>query len=287
MRNSCRLRQFRETRAKWAGGAVACTASVYFSTGRSTIILAVILGGVAYVVTRARPVSKARFLAGIAALGVTTLLVFMGGGLIIGKTFENNRDLQRLPSVFSRHSAVSSLALPYQYATAPIAGLDIQLGVSSTWGDSRGCASLTEVCKAIRAVGIDAPLVRRVRPFTAPPLIWNTYTALDVPLLDGGKALTAPWIGMLGILCGFVWGLARGRSLVGIVTYPILAGSIVSASAILSFIAPHLVAEHFSSPLRHSSWHGLSNRFRMASPIMDLPSAASRKPRLPSRTRWQ
>ena len=105
----------------------------------------------------------------------------------------------------------------------------------------RLCASLTEVCQAIRAVGIDAPLVRRIRPFTAPPLIWNTYTALDVPLLDGGKALTAPLDWDARNFVRFRLGLARGRSLVGIVTYPILAASIVSASATFSFTAPHFV----------------------------------------------
>lgn len=235
------LAQGRESRAKWAGTAGACAASLYFSTGRSTIIIAVVLGGVAYAIACGRPISKARFLAGIAAVAVAALLIFMAGGVIIGKTYENNRELQRLPSVFSHHSAVSSLSLPYLYATAPIAGLDIQIRVSSTWGDAHGCATLSEVCRGIRTAGVDAPPIQRVRPFSAPPLAWNTYTALDVPLLDGGKALTVPFVGLLGVLCGFVWGVARGGSLIGILAYPILAGSIVSASAIFNFSAPHLV----------------------------------------------
>ena len=135
---------------------------MYFSTGRATIIIAVVIAGVAYATARARPISKARFLTGVGAVGVAALLIFVAGGLIIGKTFENNRELQWLPSVFSRHSAVSSLALPYQYATAPVAGLDVQVEVSSTWGDAHGCATLSEACQAIRTAGIDAPSIQRV-----------------------------------------------------------------------------------------------------------------------------
>jgi hypothetical protein len=220
---------------------MASAASTYFSTGRATIIVAVVVGGVAYAITRARPISKAPFLASVTAVGVAALLIFMVGGQIIGKTFENNRDLRTLPSVFSRHSAVSSLALPYQYATAPIAGLDIQVRVSSTWGDAQGCATLSELCRAMRKAGVDAPSIPRIRPFTAPPLIWNTYTALDVPMLDGGKAFTVPIVGMLGILCGFIWGIALRRSLMGILAYAILGASMVSAPAIFTFTAPHLV----------------------------------------------
>jgi hypothetical protein len=167
--------------------------------------------------------------------------VFVLGGRLIGKTFENNSYLQAVPSVFRDHRSISDAALPYQYSTAPIAALDVRVEASTTWGTSYGCATLSDGCRILSALGADLEPVDRVRPFTAEPLPWNTYTALDAPLIDGGLALCAPIVGILGLLVGSLWGLAQRQSAYAVSAYALLAPAMLTASGSFSFTASHLL----------------------------------------------
>jgi hypothetical protein len=231
----------RRSRLLWLASATACGATIYFATGRATIISALIVGLVAYLNSRGRPIQVRRFAAGIASVVVLALAVFIAGGYLIGKTYANSSDLQSVPSVFSRHSSLSSFALPYQYASSPVAALDIQIRSATTWGDAGGCAEAAEVCKGLRKLRVNVQPVPRIRPFTAPPLAWNTYTALDLPLIDGGKALAVPILALLGLLCGVLWAWSRRRRPMGILLYAVAAAAIVGSPAVFFFTAPHIV----------------------------------------------
>jgi oligosaccharide repeat unit polymerase len=231
----------RRPRLLWLGSAIACGASIYLATGRSTIISALIVGLVAYLNSRGRPIQVRRFAAGVGAVVVFALAIFIAGGHLIGKTYANSSDLQAVPSVFSRHSLLSSFALPYQYATAPVAALDIQTRSATTWGDAGGCAEAAELCKGLRKVNVNVQPVPRIRPFTAPPFAWNTYTALDLPLIDGGKALAVPIVALFGLLGGVLWAWSRHRRPTGILLYSIAAAAIVGSPAVFFFTAPHIV----------------------------------------------
>lgn len=228
-------------RLLWLSSATVCAASIYFATGRSTIISALIVGLVAYLTARGRPIRVGRFIAGIGTVAVIALAIFITGGQLIGKTYANSADLQAVPSVFTRHSTLSNLALPYKYATAPVAALEVQTRSATTWGDAGGCAEVAEFCKALRKLNVNVQPVPRIRPFTAPPLAWNTYTALDLPLIDGGKALALPIVALLGLLCGMLWAWSRRRGLIGVVVYSVAAAAIVGSPAVFLFTAPHIV----------------------------------------------
>ncbi len=228
-------------RLLWLTSASACGASIYLATGRATVISALIVGLVAYLGSRAQPIRTHRFFAGIVGVIAIALAIFIAGGQLIGKTYSNSADLQALPSVFKRHSSLSTLALPYKYASAPVAALEVQTRSATTWGDAGGCAEVAEVCKGLRKLNVQVEPVPRIRPFTAPPLAWNTYTALDLPLIDGGKALAVPIVALLGSLCGLAWAWSRCRRLSGIVVYSLMAAAIVGSPSVFLFTAPHIM----------------------------------------------
>jgi len=238
----------KSTAFRWRLATVLAIASIYFSTGRSTLVVAMVVGVVAYVLARARPLSRARFLSGSAALGALALLIFVAGGNLIGKTYENNPGLQAVPSRFTDHRAMRVLALPYEYTSAPIAALDVQVAASTTWGTSHGCAAFAEFCKVLERLGLKGVQpVSRIRPFTRDPLPWNTYTALDIPLIDSGIALAIPLIGVLGCGLGMLWRLAGRRSPLAVCAYALLAPAAVTASGSFNFTAPHIVGAIFIS----------------------------------------
>ena len=231
----------RRSAIAWLLVAIVLAGTIYFSTGRSTIVVGLIAGSVAYILGSRRRISQLQFLGGFAAVTVLALAALVGGGHLIGKTWANNGFIRAVPSVFHEHRVLNELALPYQYASANIAALDVQVDAASTWGATGGCAALVEACRALARLGVDVEIVPRVRQFTADPLPWNTYTALDVPLLDGGLALTVPIIACVGLLVGLLWGVAQHRSILGIGAYAIVAPAIITAYGQFNFTAPHLV----------------------------------------------
>jgi oligosaccharide repeat unit polymerase len=225
----------------WATATGAAVASLYFSTGRSTVVYAVVIAMIAYLLGRPRLPRRSRFLLGVGAIACIAVIVHVLGGLVIGKTYANNADLRQTPSFFSSHNEFRTFALPYQYASAPIAALGVQVDASRTLGTSHGCAVLSEACSILRDLGADVEPIRRIRPFTRPPLPWNTYTSLDDPLQDVGVVGVIPLMAILGILVGGVWGAARARRRHALVAYPIVAAGVVAANSQFAFTAPHLL----------------------------------------------
>jgi hypothetical protein len=225
----------------WLLLAGAATASVYFSTGRATILTAVVVGAVAFAIARDQAIPLRRYLLAGGAVAAVALTVFLAGGALIGKTLEAQPDLQRIPSFFSKHSAWAELALPYQYASAPIAALDVVVRDAGALGGSDGCASAPEACRVLNRLGIGVEPVERIRPFTPRPLPWNTYTALEAPILDFGLALVIPVLFAIGYLVGLAWAFARAGSLAGLVAYPLLASALLSSYGTFDFTAPHLI----------------------------------------------
>jgi hypothetical protein len=228
-------------RIAWGLAAGAAVASLYFSTGRSTLVYGGIIGATAYLLARPALPKRSRFLVGVGAIACIAVVVHILGGLVIGKTYANNTDLRVTPSFFSSHSHFRALALPYQYASAPTAALGIQVDASTPLGTSRGCAVFSEPCSVLKDLGADVEPVRRIRPFTRSPLPWNTYTSLDAPLQDVGIVGTIPLMAIVGILVGALWAGARARWHHALVAYPIAAAAVIMAYSQFAFTAPHVL----------------------------------------------
>jgi hypothetical protein len=225
----------------WAIAAGAAVATLYFSTGRSAVVNGVIIATCAYLIGRPRLPKRSEFLVGVGAIACIAVIVHILGGLVIGKTYANNPYLRETPSFFSSHSEVRALALPYQYASAPIAALGVQVDASPVLGTPNGCATFSEACSVLRDLGANTEPVPRIRPFTRPPLPWNTYTSLDAPLLDVGVAGVIPLLALVGALIGGLWGAARAGRRHALVGYPIAAAAVIAANSQFAFTAPHLV----------------------------------------------
>jgi len=88
---------------------------------------------------------------------------------------------------------------------------------------------------------LHVPSFPEVRPFTAAPLAWNTYTSLDAPLLDGGAWMVIPAAALAGIFLGALWLAARERKLLALLGYAILVSSIVTAAGSNNFTASFLL----------------------------------------------
>jgi hypothetical protein len=84
-------------------------------------------------------------------------------------------------------------------------------------------------------------VIPQIRPFTARPLQWNTYTALDVPLIDGGTAMLIPILALIGILTGLLWRVACRRQTLGVVAYALESVALLTAAGSFNFTAPALV----------------------------------------------
>jgi hypothetical protein len=217
----------RGTRLRWLTAAMVCAASVYFSTSRGFIAVAVIGGLAAFGLSR-----KDLDFRSIAKVGLATGLVifalFVGLGQVLGKTYENS-SIGQFDNFFSRHSAVSSLALPYQDLTASIPALDLLVKASPTWGVTHGCATAPIACGALRKVGVHTLRVPVAGPFTKAPLQWNAYTFLDRFLIDAGPALTLLLVAMTGLFAGYWWARARADSAVCLIVYAIGLPALVAA----------------------------------------------------------
>jgi hypothetical protein len=173
-------------------------------------------------------VNRRLLVTGTIAAGIAVVVIFMGLGAVLGKTYGNST-IGGFGNVFARHPAVSSLALPYQEATASIPALDLLTGVSSTWGIAHGCATVPIACGVLRKLGVPAVRVPVTGPFTKVPLQWNGYTSLERFLIDGGTALALVLVGMSGLIAGYWWARARARSAGGIVIYAIIVPALVAA----------------------------------------------------------
>jgi hypothetical protein len=174
------------------------------------------------------------------ALAVLALGAMISIGELQGKTFENS-SLQGLPSTFSGNEPIQPLALPYEYASASFAALNEQVDVSTTWGESGGCAIGSAACSVLSRAGFDVEARPFIRPFTGPPLRWNLYTALDLPLLDGGRALALPIIALTGFGFGLLWAAVRRRSVIGLVVYAIAGPTLLFAGNQFGFLTPHIL----------------------------------------------
>jgi hypothetical protein len=217
----------RGPRLRWLIAAAACAGTVYFSTSRGFIVVALIAGLAVLVAARANVDGRRLAITSLAA-GLVILAMFIGLGALLGKTYGNST-IGQFDNFFSRHPVVSSLALPYQDLSAGIPALDLLVGVSPTWGIAHGCASAPPACGVVRKLGVPAIRVPVAGPFTKAPLQWNAYTFLDRFLIDGGTALTLVLVAITGVLAGYFWARARAGSASGVLIYAISVPALVAA----------------------------------------------------------
>jgi oligosaccharide repeat unit polymerase len=213
-------------RRRWFIAAVACAGSVYFSTSRGFIAVAMVAGIAALAISGK---VNARRVGAVTLVAIAVIsLSFIGLGSLLGKTYGNS-GIGGFDNFFSRHPAVSSLALPYEDLSASIPALDQLVHYSTTWGRAHGCATAPIACGLVRKLGADVVRVPVAGPFTRVPLQWNAYTFLDRFLIDGGTALALLLVAGTGVLAGFFWARARARSALGIVVYAIAVPALVGA----------------------------------------------------------
>jgi hypothetical protein len=227
----------RGPRQWWLTVTAVCAASVYFSTSRAFIAVAIV-AGLAALVMAGMKIDRRR-LAGMALTAVVLIAVsFIGLGSLLGKTYGNS-GIGQFDNFFSRHPAVSWLALPYEDITASIPALDLLVGVSPTWGSAHGCATAPIPCGVVRKLGVPAVRVPVAGPFTKAPVRWNGYTFLERFLIDGGTALTLVLVAITGLLSGYWWARARAGSAAGIVIYAISVPALIGAyrQNLIEFVA--------------------------------------------------
>jgi len=228
-----------ERRRWWLAAAGAAVASTYFATGRSTLVITGIAASVAFLVT-ARPRLVGRRLVlwagGAALLSVTVFLVM---GQLIGKTYGNS-DLGSVRSFFTEHPHAQSLGTAYMYASAPIGALDV-LVRKPPQDKSDGCAMFSAVCSALSRAGLDTRPVQPIRPFTAEPIPWNTYTALDDVIRDVGVRGVPIIFGLLGLLCGWLFAVTREGRPWAIAIYAVLSTAIITSVGANTFAAAHIL----------------------------------------------
>lgn len=227
-------------RLRWIACALGAVLATYFATGRSTLVVAAVIALVAYALSRPSALSRRELLLGGGGVIVLAVSVLIVGGNVIGKTFESS-EISTIRSTFTDRPALSALALPYQYASAPIAGLDVQMDALGSVERTDGCATVEWACTLLSRAGFDAKPYPRIRPFTLPPLKWNTYTALDAPLLDGGPWLVPVVIGAFGFIMGTLWTLASFGAVGGRILYAILTPAVLTSTGSNNFTAPYLV----------------------------------------------
>ena len=193
--------------------------------------MAAVIALIAYALAGPASLTRRGLLLGGSGVVVLAVGVLIVGGNIIGKTFEHS-ELSTVRSTFTDRPALSALALPYQYATASIASLDVQVDAIGSVSRTDGCATVEWACAVLRRVGLDAEPYPRIRPFTKAPLRWNTYTALDAPLLDGGPWLVPIEMGVFGVLMGALWELASLGAAGGRILYAILSPAVLDLDGV-------------------------------------------------------
>lgn len=228
-----------ERRGRWVLAAAVAVLSTYFATGRSTVVVTGIAATVAFLVAMKPRLSLRRLLLGAAAAGLLSLAVFSVMGQLIGKTFENS-DLGSVRSFFTEHPKAKSLSTPYMYASAPIGALNVLVREPPA-DKTDGCAMFSAVCSALSRGGLDVRPLPPIRQFTAEPIPWNTYTALDDVIRDTGSIGVPIAFGLLGLLCGWLWAAARAGRVWGIVVYGVLSTAIITSAGSNTFAAAHVL----------------------------------------------
>ena len=217
----------RRARRVWLALAALAASSVYFSTSRGFIAVALASALVAFAIA-SRVRSHRRIAVGAIVAGFVVVVLFVSLGAVIGKTYGNSA-IGQFDNFFSRHTLARPLALPYQDATASIPALDLLVRYSPTFGIAHGCATAPIACGALRKLGLHVLRVPVAGQFTALPLQWNAYTFLDRFLIDGGVIVTLLLVGLTGAVVGYLWQRALRGSLHGTVLYAISAPALVAA----------------------------------------------------------
>lgn len=228
-----------EHRGRWIAGAGTAVACTYFATGRSTVVVAGIAAAVAFLLAAPPRLGLARLMLAAGGAALLSLAVFMAMGQLIGKTYENS-DLVSVRSFFTEHPQAEALSTPYMYASAPIGALNV-LVRKPPESRSDGCAMFSSVCSALSHAGLDAHPVPPIRPFTAKPIPWNTYTALDDVIRDVGVTGVPVVFGVLGLLCGWLFAVARSGRSWGIAVYAVLSTAIITSAGANTFAAAHIL----------------------------------------------
>lgn len=225
----------------WIATLVVLVAATYFTTARSNIFLAVVVGGVAFFIFGSRRPSRKTVVIAVVAIGIAALTVFGVMGAMVGKEFGAYPEFQEVPNFFQGRDTLSTLAIPYRYLSSSIPAFDLQVQQSTLFGQTHGCAMASEVCSALQQAGLDVDPVPRVKEFTAPYFEWNTFTGLDLPLIDFGKAFLIPVFALIGMIVGALWGAAlRMRPAAGI-SYSVVAACLVGGYSTFFFTAPHII----------------------------------------------
>jgi oligosaccharide repeat unit polymerase len=225
----------------WIATLLLLIATNYFTTARSNIFLAVVVAGVAFFIFRQRWPGWRSMTIGISVMVASSLILFVALGSLVGKEVDAFPEFQKVPNFFQDQGAISELAIPYRYLSSSIPAFELQVQQSSLTGQTYGCAMLTEACVALETTGLDVDPVPRVKAFTAPYFEWNTYTALDLPLIDFGKLFLVPIFALIGVLVGLSWAAARRLRAAGGVVYALFAACLVGGYSTFFFTSPHMV----------------------------------------------
>jgi hypothetical protein len=225
----------------WLGLGILTVLAEYFTTARSNVILTALVLVLAEAVVRRRELGARGLIVCAVAVAALALLVFSAGGAIIGKTLDNNPELGAVSSPLTEKRLLRPLALPYQYASAPIAALQVQVHAARQTEDALGCATFAVACTVAAHLGADVTPEPAIRPFTRSPLAWNTYTALDLPLVDGGPLFAIAFFALAGAWLGWLWRRARAGSTRATAVYAVY-GTVVLYSAVQNnYFAPQIV----------------------------------------------
>ncbi len=113
--------------------------------------------------------------------------------------------------------AVDQFALFYFYATSSYPALDVLL--RQPRANTGGLHTFHPIARFLQRARIVqtslppyiAPFLPVTRDGVEPPLVTNVYTFLYYPLEDFDVAGTLTYSGAIGVICGVVYGLGRGR----------------------------------------------------------------------------
>jgi hypothetical protein len=190
----------------------------------------------------ARPVPPRRRNVVLVAVLVLVAMVpfFLAVGSLLNKSYDDS-DLATFENTFTRHTWARPLALPYQYATAPIPAVNEVVAVTPRFGRADGCSTLRAACAVLHRASLPFEPDPTLTGFTGAPTPWNTFTALYAPLVDAGPYLAALILFLEGLLIGCLWAWASTGSLAGICGYAAMAAAIAYSTVENNLIAPHLI----------------------------------------------